>query len=122
MDAPSASVVIPCYNGGRFIPAALASLAAQTFRDFEIIVVDDGSTDPETKTVLDGLGPEVRVIRQENRGLPGARNTGIRAARAAIVLPFDCDDILTPTLLQECVPVLRAAPPDVGFVSFYEQL
>jgi glycosyltransferase involved in cell wall biosynthesis len=119
---PDVSVIIPCYNGGRFLPNALASLAAQTFRNFETIVVDDGSTDAQTRTVLDGLGPDVNVIRQENRGLPAARNTGIRAARAAFVLPFDCDDLVKPTLLEETVPVLRTSAPDVAFVTFYEQL
>ena len=122
MSTPEVSVVIPCYNGGRFLPAALASLAAQTFRNFEIIVVDDGSTDPETRAVIAGLGPEIRVIRQENRGMAGARNTACSAARAAIVLPLDCDDVLEPSFLEETIPALRAAPADVAFVTVYQRL
>jgi glycosyltransferase involved in cell wall biosynthesis len=122
VTTPAVSVIIPCYNGGRFLPAALQSLAAQTFRDFETVIVDDGSTDPETQDLLARLGPEVRVVRQENRGLPGARNTGFREARAALVLPFDCDDVLSPTLLEEAVPLLQSAPADVAFVTCHEQL
>ena len=79
---PSVSVIVPCYNGGRFIPQLLGSLARQTFRDFEIIIVDDGSTDAATRQALDNLDPSVRVIRQGNKGLSAARNAGIALARA----------------------------------------
>jgi glycosyltransferase involved in cell wall biosynthesis len=117
VSAPAVTIFIPCYNGGRFLPAALDSVARQTFRDFETIVVDDGSTDPETIAYLDRLPPWVRLVRQTNRGLAGARNTGFREARADFVLPLDCDDTIEPELLSEIVPVLKAAPPDVAFVG-----
>jgi glycosyltransferase involved in cell wall biosynthesis len=117
--APTVSVVVPCYNGGPFIDQLLGSLAAQTFRDFEIIIVDDGSTDPTTIGKLDSLPTAVRVIRQQNLGLPGARNTGFRAARADLVLPLDCDDTIEPTYLAETVRSLGAAPADVAFVVTY---
>lgn len=113
---PAVSVVVPCYNGGRFIDRLLASLAAQTYRDFEIIIVDDGSTDQFTTKKFASLPPSVRVLRQENLGLSGARNSGFRAARAGLVLPLDCDDTIEPTFLAETVPLLKAAAPDVGFV------
>ena len=61
------SIVVPCHNGGRYIDGLLASLAAQTFRDFELIVVDDGSTD-NTEQVLKTYGDRLRYVRQENRG------------------------------------------------------
>jgi glycosyltransferase involved in cell wall biosynthesis len=112
---PSVSVVVPCYNGGRFIDRLLGSLAAQTFRDFEIIIVDDGSNDPTTLEKLASLPPVIRVVRQGNRGLSGARNSGFREARAAFVLPLDCDDTIEPTFLSETVALLRCAPSDVGF-------
>ncbi len=120
--APAVSVVVPCYNGGRFIDQLLASLARQTFRDFEIIIVDDGSTDPQTAAKLAALAADIRVIRQENGGLSSARNTGFRAARADLVLPLDCDDSLEPQFLEETVAAMRTAPADVGFVFTDERL
>lgn len=116
MSMPAVSIVIPCYNGGRFFDGLFASLAAQTFRDFELIVVDDGSTDALTLQELATLDPAIRVIRQKNSFLPAARNAGIRAARAEFVLPLDCDDTLEPAFLSKTVDLLRAAPADTGFV------
>lgn len=122
MSQPSVSVVVPCYNGGRFLPDLLANLRLQTFRDFEIVVVDDGSSEAETLSQLAQLSSEIRVIRQENRGLPAARNTGIRNAHSDFVLPLDCDDELESDFLTEAVPLLRSAPADVGFVFTHMRL
>lgn len=122
MTEPAVSIVVPCHNGGRFLDAMMASLAAQTFRDFEVVIVNDGSTEPETQRKLDDLRGSVNVVDQENRYLPGARNTGFRAARAEFVLPLDCDDTLDPAYLEETVSALRAAPPDVGFVFTHMRL
>jgi glycosyltransferase involved in cell wall biosynthesis len=116
MSAPAVSVIVPCHNGGRFLDGLLASLAAQTFRDFEIVIVDNGSTEPATQQKLAALESVVRVIHQENRYLPGARNTGFREARAEFILPLDCDDTLDPSFLAQAYALLRDAPPDVGFV------
>ncbi len=118
---PAISVVVPCYNGARFIDQLMATLAAQTFRDFETIIVDDGSGE-ETRAKLDNLGPSIRVIHQANQGPGAARNTGIKAARAEIILALDCDDQLDPTYLEETVAVMQAAPPDVGFLFTHERL
>jgi glycosyltransferase involved in cell wall biosynthesis len=114
--APAVSVVVPCYNGGGFLPQLLGSLARQTFRDFEIVIVDDGSTDAATRVALDALDPSIRVIRQPNKGLSAARNAGIAAARADLVLTLDCDDMFEPPFLTEAVALLRAAPADVAMV------
>jgi glycosyltransferase involved in cell wall biosynthesis len=108
-EAPLVSVVIPCFNGGTDLPGALASLHAQTFRDFEVIVVDDGSDDPATLGILDGLGG-VRLVRQENRGLAAARNAGMAAARGAYLLPLDCDDRLEAAFLERTLDALDAWP------------
>jgi glycosyltransferase involved in cell wall biosynthesis len=116
VSAPSVSVIVPCYNGGRFLDDLLSSLRVQTFRDFEVIIVDDGSTEPETVAKLAKLPAEIRVVRQENIGLSGARNTGFRNARADLVLPLDCDDTLEPPYLAETVGALQSAPAEVGFV------
>jgi glycosyltransferase involved in cell wall biosynthesis len=119
---PAVSVVVPCYNGGRFIAQLLGCLRAQTFQNFEIIIVDDGSTEPETRRVLDGLDPSIRVVRQENRGMSGARNTGFREARADLVFPLDCDDTIGETFIGEAVRLLRAAPPEYAFAFSHLRL
>ncbi len=119
---PAVSVIVPCFNGGRFLDSLMASLASQTFRDFEIVVVDDGSTDELTIRKLAALEDEVRIVRQDNRGLPAARNAGIRHARADLIFPLDCDDTIEPSFLAETVASLQAAPPDVGMVVTYLRL
>lgn len=115
MAAPRVSVIVPCHNGGRFLDGLLASLDAQTFRDFETVIIDDGSTELATKEKLKQLAPTICVVHQENRYLPGARNRGFLEARARLVLPLDCDDRLEPSFLAETVSKLELAPADVGF-------
>ncbi|HEX9077055.1 MAG TPA: glycosyltransferase family A protein, partial [Anaerolineae bacterium] len=97
-DRCRVSVVIPSYNHARYLRDAIRSVIAQTYRDFEIIIVDDGSSD-DTPQVVAGFGNAVRYIRQENRGLAGARNTGVRAARGAFIGLLDADDIWMPEYL-----------------------
>jgi glycosyltransferase involved in cell wall biosynthesis len=122
VSGPAVSVIVPCHNGGRFLDQLLSSLQAQTFHDFEVIIVDDGSTEPETIATLAKLPPEIRLVRQANAGLPAARNAGFRSARADLVLPLDCDDVLEPTYLAETVGALHSAPADVGFVFTHMRL
>ncbi len=122
MTAPRVSIIVPCHNGGRFLDGLLASLGAQTFRDFETIIVDNGSTEVATREKLEHLGPEVRLVHQENRYLPGARNRGFLEARAELVLPLDCDDVLEPSFLAETVPLLENAPPEAAFVFTHARL
>ncbi len=112
---PRASVVIPCYNAGPHLVEAADSVRAQTFAGWEMVIVDDGSTDPATHEALAACAAYARVIRTENRGLPSARNTGIAAARGQYILPLDADDRIAPTLLQEAVAVLDGRP-EVGIV------
>jgi glycosyltransferase involved in cell wall biosynthesis len=115
MVMPTISVVIPCYNGGKFLDLPLDSLARQTFRDFEVVIINDGSTDQATKDKLQALDSSVRVVHQENMGLSAARNTGFREAKADLVLALDSDDQLEPTYLEETLKALQAAP-EAGFV------
>jgi glycosyltransferase involved in cell wall biosynthesis len=122
VTAPRVSIIVPCHNGGRFLDRLLASLGAQTFRDFETIIVDNGSTEVATREKLEHLGPAARVVHQENRYLPGARNRGFLEARAQLVLPLDCDDVLEPSYLAETVPLLENAPSDAGFVFTHGRL
>lgn len=122
VTAPRVSIVVPCHNGGRFLDGLLASLGTQTFRDFETIIVDDGSTEAATSEKLEALGPGVRVVHQEKRYLAGARNRGFLEAQADLVLPLDCDDLLEPSYLAETVPLLENAPADVAFVFTHGRL
>jgi glycosyltransferase involved in cell wall biosynthesis len=119
---PAVSVIVPCYNGGRFLDDLCDSLAAQTFRDFETIIVNDGSTEEATLRKLASLEPAIRVVPQQNRRLPGARNAGFGCARGEFVLPLDCDDRLAPSFLAETVALLRANPHDVGFAFAHVRL
>ena len=110
------SIVIPCFNGGGLVREAVASALAQTHADVEVVVVDDGSTDPVTLAALEGVdaGP-ARVIRQENRGLSGARNRGIEEATGDYILPLDHDDEIYPTYVAQAAAVLDEQP-GVGIV------
>lgn len=113
------SVIIPCHNQGRFLAEAIDSAQAQTCRDVEIVVIDDGSTD-HTPAVLVGY-PAVRSIRQDNRGLAAARNIGLHASGGAHVVFLDADDRLRPDALDAEVASLRANP-DCGFVYGHVRL
>ena len=108
-QGPLVSVVIPCYNHGQYIPEALESVLAQTWQNFEIIVVDDGSTDPDTIRVLSELAlPRTTVLRHPlNRGLPAARNTGILHAKGRYICPLDADDKFHPTYLEKVLLVME---------------
>ncbi|GMU81256.1 MAG: hypothetical protein AMXMBFR47_11270 [Planctomycetota bacterium] len=101
--------IVPCFNHGRYLPETLASIQAQTHRPVETVVVDDGSTDPETVRVLESLrAPNLRVIHQANAGLAEARNTGVRATDAPFFVPLDADDRIDPTFVEMLLPILLA--------------
>jgi glycosyltransferase involved in cell wall biosynthesis/SAM-dependent methyltransferase len=118
---PAISVVIPCYNLGRYLYEAVRSALHQTVQHVEVIVVDDGSTDEITTLLIDNLRhPCVRVIRQANRGLPAARNNGIREARSALLCCLDADDRLRPGYFEQAMSVLEH-DPQVGFVTSHYQ-
>ena len=113
------SVVIPCYNHGRFLTEAVASVVAQTYPHWELIIVDDGSTD-DTTAVAEQLitahpKHSIRLICQPNSGLSASRNAGIQVANGPYILPLDADDALLPTMLAATVAVLDERP-EVGFV------
>lgn len=114
--APVASIVVPAYNVAATIAETLASLLRQTFTDFELIVVDDGSRDRTVEIVQGFADPRVRLVRQANRGLAGAHNTGIAESRGEFIGFCDADDLWSPEKLELHVAHLRRAP-DVG-ISF----
>lgn len=115
MAAPTVSVVVPAYNAAWCVRKAIDSVLAQDFRDFELIVVNDGSTD-DTLAVLRGYGDAIRVVDQRNGGMSNARNAGIRAARGEFLAFLDSDDWWLPGKLGRQVALLRARP-DLGFCS-----
>jgi glycosyltransferase involved in cell wall biosynthesis len=104
------SVVIPCYNDGKYLPETLQSLAAQTRPADEILVVNDGSTDPATLALLDSLPKHIRVHHQHNQGLGFARNNGIRETTGDLILTLDSDDLIDPTTLEKMEATLDANP------------
>ncbi|HEY9644318.1 MAG TPA: glycosyltransferase [Coleofasciculaceae cyanobacterium] len=95
---PRVSIVVPTYNGDRFIAAALDSVLNQTYTDYEIIVVDDGSTD-QTVQVLKTYGDRIQTVEQENRGVAAARNRGLALAQGEFIAFLDQDDLLLPDKL-----------------------
>ncbi len=99
MNAPMFTVIIPAYNRAALLRACLESVFRQSHKDFDVIVVDDGSTD-ETPAVLAEYADRVRAIRQENQGQATARNIGIAAARGQYLAFMDCDDVWFPWTLQ----------------------
>jgi glycosyltransferase involved in cell wall biosynthesis len=114
-SSPKVSVIIPTYNRAHLIGESIQSVLDQTFQDFELIIVDDGSSD-DTETVVKGFeDPRIRYIYQENRGISGARNTGIRNAEGQYVAFLDSDDLWLPELLESEVPILDTNL-DVGVV------
>lgn len=107
---PKVSIILPTYNRADMIRPAVESARAQTFTDWEAIVVDDGSSD-DTRAVIAGISDaRVRYLYQANKGLPGARNTGIRASSGEYVAFLDSDDAFLPEKLARQVPVLDARP------------
>jgi glycosyltransferase involved in cell wall biosynthesis len=117
VNQTTVSVIIPCFNLGLYIDEAVDSVLAQTHRDFEIIIVNDGSTDPGTNALLQGYDrPKTRVLTTENRGLAAARNLGIRSARGAYVSALDADDRFERTYLEKAVGILESRH-EIAFVS-----
>lgn len=112
---PVISVVIPAYNCADFLGEAISSVLNQSFQDFEIIVVNDGSTD-NTASVLETFHDRIRIINQSNKGKSEARNTGIEASSGDFVAFMDADDISHPDRFSSQVDFLRQNP-DIGVVG-----
>ena len=115
-STPRVSIVVPAYNVAATIAETLQSLLAQTYGDFELIIVDDGSRDTTLEVVSHFSDPRIKIIRQINRGLAGAHNTGIARSCGEYVAFCDADDLWEPSKLARHVAHLDANP-DVG-ISF----
>ncbi len=110
------SVIIPLYNKGPYINRALVSVLNQTIRDFEVIVVDDGSTDNGAEAVMKSNDPRIRLIRQRNQGVSAARNRGVSESTTDFVAFLDADDEWMPSHLETMIR-LRAKYPDAGMYA-----
>lgn len=105
---PKISIIIPCYNQGKYIEEAIESVKRQTFRYWEIIIVNDGSTDKLTNKLLPKLvDRKIRLIKTKNHGLAQARNNGIKLAQGKYILPLDADDKINRQYLQSAYNVLE---------------
>jgi len=114
---PIVSVIIPIYNRAHVLARAIQSVLDQTYQDFEIIVVDDGSTDNTEEIVKSFNDPRIRYIRhEENKGAAAARNTGIKAAKGEFIAFQDSDDKWLPEKLEKQMKVFENAPAKVGVV------
>ncbi|MBW4665550.1 MAG: glycosyltransferase [Chroococcus sp. CMT-3BRIN-NPC107] len=113
---PTVTVVIPTYNAIAYLPKTLESLFSQTFTDFEVIVVDDGSSDTTSEWICNLKDERLATVLQTNQGVSVARNKGIAVSSGKYVAFLDSDDLWEPTKLEKQVQCLEKNP-DVGFVN-----
>ncbi|MFT3944481.1 MAG: glycosyltransferase [Ancrocorticia sp.] len=104
------SIIMPTYNAGARIGAAISSVLSQSHPDVELVVVDDGSTD-DTYRIASGFGDRITLLQQRNAGPNTARNTGIKAATGEIIALCDSDDVLLPNYIAKALAVLDTSPP-----------
>jgi glycosyltransferase involved in cell wall biosynthesis len=106
---PTISIVIPCHNAGEYLGEAVGSVLKQTYQNFELIIVDDGSNDERTRRALDAYDqPKIKLVRTIHQGLANARNSGIEVARGKYILPLDADDMIGETYLGKAISILEA--------------
>ena len=116
-ETPKSSVIVPCFNHGEYLAEAIDSVLSQTCQDFEILVVDDGSTDSTSVGILDTFNrPKTTVYRRPHAGLAAARNFLVGQARGRYICALDCDDRLHPDFLRRTSDILDG-DPDLTFVS-----
>jgi tetratricopeptide (TPR) repeat protein len=116
---PLVSVIIPNYNHAQYVGDAIHSVLAQTYHNYEIIVVDDGSTD-NSREVIAQFGDQVQYLYQKNAGLSAARNTGIKSAKGSLIGVLDADDMYEPDFLNTLVSVLQENPDADGVYCGYQ--
>lgn len=116
-ELPLVSVITPCYNYAHFLPEAIESILQQKHSHLECIIVNDGSSDntEEIAAKYCKLDARVKYVKQENQGLPSARNTGISMAKGKYILPLDADDKISPDYASKAVEVLESNP-NMGIV------
>ncbi|WP_424099173.1 glycosyltransferase [Moorena producens] len=114
MNSKLVSIVIPCYNASLFLPQTLNSIFSQTFQNFEIIAVDDGSTD-STLEILESYSKRIRYVSGPNQGASVARNSGTNLATGDFIQYLDADDLLLPRALEHKVAALEESKADVAY-------
>lgn len=119
---PKVSVVIPLYNKAPYIERALRSVLAQIFQDFEIIVIDDGSTDDGAQIVKSISDKRIRLVQQKNAGVSAARNKGIELANADLIAFLDADDAWKPEFLETILRLRKKFPEAGAYATAYEEV
>ena len=121
--APKLSIIIPAYNVERFLDKCLESVVQQTYTDFEVVLINDGSTDSTLMMCREwgDRDPRMRLISQENKGLAETRNVGIRAARGTLLMFVDSDDYLEPRAAEILVRALETEDADVAIGRFISE-
>lgn len=116
-NKPTVSIIIPTYNRSQLIARAVKSVLNQTYQNFELIIIDDGSTDNTRELVTSFNDERIRYIRhEENKGEAAARNTGLKAARCDYIAYQDSDDEWLPEKLARQIELLQDASPEVGVI------
>ncbi|MBD2388332.1 glycosyltransferase family 2 protein [Cylindrospermum sp. FACHB-282] len=118
---PKVSIIIPAYNAMTYLPTTLASVLQQTFTDFEVLIIDDGSTDHLHQWITEILDSRVKLIRQNNQGISAARNTGINNSKGKYIAFLDADDLWETTKLEEQIYLLDNNPT-IGLVYTWIKL
>ena len=118
MTTPRVSVVVPAYQAGATIGAAIASILTQSYREFEVVVVDDGSTDA-TPAIVQAHSGRITLVRQENAGVAAARNRGVAEATGELITFCDADDILFEQHLEALVATFDAHPGTLATANSY---
>lgn len=121
MKAPKVSIIVPCYNAEGTITPTINSIKAQIYKDFEVIFIDDGSTDNTLDLIqhcISGSDIKYRIIAQQNSGVSIARNTGIEASDGDYLLFLDADDIYHPTMIGYLIELIEKFKLDTAFCSF----
>lgn len=119
---PLVSVCVPFFNLGRHLPATLASLAAQSYPAIEVVVIDDGSTDPDSIAVFEAMRtryPRFRFVRQTNAGIGATRNRGLAEARGVFFLPVDADNVCVPTMVERFVRAMQRRPEVTALTCYF---
>jgi glycosyltransferase involved in cell wall biosynthesis len=120
--APEVSIIMPVFNSENFIQAAVESLLTQTFHDFELIIVNDGSTDNSLNIIRSFSDNRIRILNNDrNRGIVYSRNRGLKEARGKFIAPFDSDDIALPEKFEKQITFLHKNP-DFGMIGSWAKL
>lgn len=122
MNTNMVSVIMPCYNDGAYIQEAIESIKIQTYKDWELIIIDDGSDDTNTVNIINSIEDEKITILHTNHLRPaGARNYGIEHAKGKYILPVDSDDKIDPSYMQKAVEIIESEEA-IGVVYCYADL